>query len=211
MNPCAVRGTPFTSRTCLQRRGIEHLHVHFANRATHAALFIHALTGMPFSFTAHAQDFLVDLGNDALLGEMCARAAFVVAVSEWSRRELIERCPDAAAKIHRIYNGLPLDRWPAPAGRWRPQCTPLRILSVGRLVAFKGFDDLIAACAGLKARGMAFRCEIAGEGPLRGTLARRIEELGLAGQCHVGRAAAAGGNPRATGGVRRVRAGLPGR
>ena len=135
-----------------RRRGIQHFHVHFANRATHAALFIHALTGLPFSFTAHAQDFLVDLNNDALLGEMCARATFVVAVSEWSRRELGRRCPQAEAKFHRVYNGLPLDRWPVTDDSGTG-FTPLRILSVGRLVAFKGFDDLIGACAGLKKNG----------------------------------------------------------
>ena len=164
----------------LRRRGIDHLHVHFTNRATQAALFIHALTGLPFSFTAHAQDFLVDLGSDALLGEMCARAAFVVTVSDWSRRALLERCLDAGAKIHRVYNGLPLDRWPEPGAGRTAVGLPVRIFSVGRLVEFKGFDDLIAACAGLKARGVAFRCRIAGEGPLRDTLERRIVEMDVA-------------------------------
>ena len=166
----------------LRRRGVEHLHVHFANRATHAALFIHALTGLPFSFTAHAQDFLVDLGSDALLGEMCARASFVVTVSDWSRRALSERCPEAAGKVHRIHNGLPLDRWPEPDFTRPAAGPPVRIFSVGRLVAFKGFADLIDACAGLKARGMAFRCEIAGEGPLREELAERIDARGI-GDC----------------------------
>ena len=163
----------------LRRRGVEHLHVHFANRATHAALFIHALTGMPFSFTAHAQDFLVDLGNDDLLREMCERAAFVVTVSDWSRRALIERCPGAASKIHRVYNGLPLDRWPRPDPA-KPEFAPLRIFSVGRLVEFKGFADLIAACARLQKAGIDFQCEIAGEGPLRSALADLINKHQLA-------------------------------
>ncbi len=162
----------------LRRRGVEHLHVHFANRATHAALFIHALTGLTFSFTAHAQDFLVDLGNDDLLREMCARASFVVAVSDWSRRALIERCPDAAPKIYRVYNGLPLDRWPRPAPA-KPESGPLRIFSVGRLVEFKGFTDLIAACTLLQGAGIEFQCEIAGDGPLRSTLAGLIVQHGL--------------------------------
>ncbi len=166
----------------LRRRGVEHVHVHFANRATHAALFLHALTGVPFSFTAHAQDFLVDLGSDALLGEMCERAAFVVAVSEWSRAALVERCPPAAGKIHRVYNGLPLERWPEPAApRGSADFAPLQIFSVGRLVEFKGFGDLIAACAVLQQRGVVFRCEIAGDGPLRGALTRQIQESGLTG------------------------------
>ena len=153
----------------LRRQGVEHLHVHFANRATHAALFIHELTGIPFSFTAHAQDFLVDLGSDALFAEMCEKAAFVAAVSDWSRRALIEKCPSAEAKIHRVYNGLPLDRWPEPPSD--PSRDPvLRIFSVGRLIEFKGFADLIAACGILRERGIPFRCDIAGDGPLRRVL-----------------------------------------
>ncbi len=160
----------------LRRQGVEHLHVHFANRATHAALFIHELTGIPFSFTAHAQDFLVDLGSDALLGEMCARAAFIVTVSEWSRRALIERCPSAEAKVHRVYNGLPLDRWPEPHGHFSRD-PRLRIFSVGRLIDFKGFSDLVTACGILKERGIPFRCEIAGDGPLREALLARAKDF----------------------------------
>ena len=160
----------------LRRQGVEHLHVHFANRATHAALFLHELTGVPFSFTAHAQDFLVDLGSDALLGEMCARASFVVAVSDWSRRALLEKCPSAGAKIHRVYNGLPLDRWPEPRGD-HAQDSGLRIFSVGRLVEFKGFADLIAACAILKERGIPFCCDIAGDGPLREALLEQAKDF----------------------------------
>lgn len=163
----------------LRRQGVEHLHVHFANRATHAALFIHELTGIPFSFTAHAQDFLVDLGSDALLGEMCEKAAFVVAVSEWSRRALIEKCPSAEAKIHRVYNGLPLDRWPTTRPSAPVLSGGLRIFSIGRLVDFKGFPDLAVACANLKAWKIPFVCEIAGEGPVRDALQRLIIDLGI--------------------------------
>ena len=162
----------------LRRQGVEHLHVHFANRATHAALFIHELTGVPFSFTAHAQDFLVDLGSDALLGEMCGKAAFVVAVSEWSRRALVERCPAAASKIRRVYNGLPLDRWPQPDAPPPAHGQPLRIFSVGRLIEFKGFADLIAACAILRDRGVPLRCVIAGEGPLQAALEQQAKGCG---------------------------------
>ena len=162
----------------LRRRGVEHLHVHFANRATHAALFIHALTGLPFSFTAHAQDFLVDLGNDGLLRLMCAEASFVVAVSDWSRRALLEKCPEAAGKVHRIYNGLDLERWPPdPADPHFSPGPEINIFSVGRLVAFKGFQDLLAACRLLKERGVPFSCEIAGDGPLREVLERQADDI----------------------------------
>ena len=63
-----------------RRRGIGHVHVHFASDAVHTALFLASFGGPPFSFTAHGQDFMLDLGNDDLLREMAARARFVVAV-----------------------------------------------------------------------------------------------------------------------------------
>lgn len=176
----------------LRRRGIEHLHVHFANRATHAALFMHELTGVPFSFTAHAQDFLVDLGNDDLLRLMCERASFVVAVSDWSRRVLIERCPATESKIYRVYNGLPVENWVKDAPAQPAFDHGVKIFSAGRLIAFKGFQDLLAACRLLRGRGVRFFCEIAGEGPLRSALEEqaaefsqpdaRIEFAGLLGQ-----------------------------
>ncbi len=164
----------------LRARGVEHLHVHFTNHAAQVAAFVRALGGVPFSFTAHAQDFMVDLGNDDLLREMCQRASFVVAVSDFSRRLLGEKCPEAAGKIHRIHNGL----FPSQAGvplRAPGEPTVFRILSVGRLIEFKGFANLIDACTVLRDRGVAFRCEIIGDGPLHEALARQIAETGLTG------------------------------
>jgi glycosyltransferase involved in cell wall biosynthesis len=56
-----------------------------------------------------------------------------------------------------------------------------RILSIGRLIEFKGFRELIAACAELKKRGIEFECEIIGDGPLRGALENAIAAAGLDG------------------------------
>jgi hypothetical protein len=124
---------------------------------------------------------LVDLGNDDLLREMCAKAAFVVAVSDFSRRALAEKCPASEAKIFRVYNGLPLSAWPLPKAE--PSTDgPLRIFSAGRLIEFKGFDDLIEACDLLRERGVDCHCEIAGEGPMRAALEGRIARLGLEGR-----------------------------
>src|SRR6266436_4402495 len=125
------------------RSGVAHFHVHFARHATHTGLFIKAISKIGFSFTAHAQDFMVDVGSDELLREMCREAAFVVTVSDYSRELLVHKCPDAAEKIHRIYNGVDLRK--LQAGPVRPPTLRPRILSIGRLIEFKGFRDLIAA------------------------------------------------------------------
>jgi len=161
------------------RNGVAHFHVHFARHATHTALFIKAISKIGFSFTAHAQDFMLDVGSDELLREMCREAAFVVAVSDYSRQLLVEKCPDAAGKIHRVYNGINLRKF--SAGPPRSRDVRRRILSIGRLIEFKGFRDLIAACAELKKRGIEFECEIIGDGPLRDALQSAIAAAGLDG------------------------------
>ncbi len=58
-------------------------------------------------------------------------------------------------------------------------------MSVGRLVAFKGFGDLIDACAELARRRIDFVCDIIGDGPLRETLQAKIEQLDLSSRVNL--------------------------
>jgi glycosyltransferase involved in cell wall biosynthesis len=165
------------------RRGVDHVHVHFANRAAHTAVFLKEISGIPFSVTAHGQDFMKDLGSDDLLREICAAAEFVAAETDYSRDLLRQRCPNSAAKIHRVYNGIDLERFQEPCS-----CNGTRIpriVSVGRLVAFKGFDDLIDACAELARRRIDFVCDIIGDGPLREALQAKIEQLDLSSRVNL--------------------------
>jgi len=179
------------------RNNVDHVHVHFANRAAHTALFLKEISGIPFSVTAHGQDFMKDLGSDDLLREICAAAEFVAAETDYSRELLCQRCPDSAAKIHRVYNGIDLEHFPTPHYETaRPATAPAntfgvahyqlpRIISVGRLVAFKGFEHLIDACAELARRGFDFVCEIIGDGPLRDLIEARIESLNLSSRINL--------------------------
>src|SRR5439155_2675170 len=105
-----------------------------------------------------------------------------------------QRCPDSAAKIHRVYNGMDLTRFPRPneeaarpAGPSRTGIPPypVRIISIGRLVAFKGFEHLIDACADLARRGLEFTCEIIGDGPLRDALQKKIDMLNLSARVNL--------------------------
>ena len=166
------------------RSGVDHVHVHFANRAAHTAVFLKEISGIPFSVTAHGQDFMKDLGSDDLLREICAAAEFVAAETDYSRDLLRQRCPNSAAKIHRVYNGIDLERFPAPRSA-AMVIASRAIVSVGRLVAFKGFDDLIDACAELARSRIDFVCDIIGDGPLRETLQAKIEQVDLSSRVNL--------------------------
>jgi glycosyltransferase involved in cell wall biosynthesis len=169
---------------------VRHFHVHFANRAAHTAMFVKAVSGIPFSMTAHGQDFMSDLGNDELLRELCASAEFVGAETDFSRDLLAARCPESRSKIFRVYNGIDLSRFPRRdillhvPGRAEARPSKIRFLSVGRLVPFKGFDILIDACAELQKRGINFDCEIIGDGALREELQEHASRQNLGERIH---------------------------
>ncbi len=178
--PTRARNAAWFARE-FARRGISHVHVHFANRATHTALFLKK-AGYTFSFTAHAQDYMVDLGSHDLLREMAREAEFVIAVSDFSRDDLRRLCPESAGKIHRLYNGIRPSDFPAAA----PAAPgPLRLVSVGRLIDFKGFHHLIDAVARAKGQGTPVELDIIGDGPLKEKLQGQISTLGLEKECRL--------------------------
>jgi glycosyltransferase involved in cell wall biosynthesis len=159
-----------------RRLGVHHVHIHFANRATHTALFLKRL-GFSFSFTAHAQDFMFDLGRNDLLAEMAREAEFVIAVSDYSKGLLGEICQESAHKVFRIYNGIEVNDFHAVPVRDRQ---PVRGISIGRLIEFKGFQHLISAAALLKRHGVAVELRVIGEGPIRAELEKRIADENVA-------------------------------
>jgi glycosyltransferase involved in cell wall biosynthesis len=161
-----------------RQRRITHCHVHFANTATHTAIFVKHLTGIPFSMSTHGQDFMVDLGSDDLLREFAKEAEFVANETEWSKGVLQKLCPASAEKMIRVFNGMDLTNFEAMTAA--PQNPVPRIVSTGRLIEFKGFHHLIGAAAKLRDRGVPFECDIVGEGPWRAQLQAQIDERRLA-------------------------------
>jgi glycosyltransferase involved in cell wall biosynthesis len=160
-----------------QARGVNHLHAHFGTGATTVTMLAGRLTGIPYSFTAHAKDIYHESVDTALLTQKIREARFVITVSEYNRRHLAELAgKNMAGKILRLYNGIDLDRF-------RPDLSICRepglILAVGRLVEKKGFHYLVQACRLLKDRGRPFRCLIIGEGPERASLTQQISTLEL--------------------------------
>jgi len=159
----------------LQQNGIQRVHVHFAGMAARTAFWINQFFGIPYSFTAHANDIFAPRDFVVSLPKLLTNAAAIVTVSDYAAEFLKNRFPEIAAKVHRIYNGVDLSRFhPVDFGSGIPA-----IVSIGRLIEKKGFADLISACRLLKPRGRDFVCEIIGEGPLEAALRAQIARDGL--------------------------------
>jgi len=159
----------------VRERGITHLHAHFGTAATSVAWLVSCLTGLPYLFTAHAKDIFHDSVQPADLYRKVNDAAHVITVSDYNLAFLRQHYAGRAPQIQRVYNGLDLTlfRYQSPAKR------PRHIVTVGRLVEKKGFDDLVTACALLVARGCDFTCDIIGDGPLQAALQAQITQHGL--------------------------------
>ncbi len=163
----------------LQEKRIRHLHAHFAHGSTTIAMWVSQLSGIPFSFTAHAKDiYLKELNPGNLLQIKIERAEFVVTCTEANKEYLQSLCPEVQS-VHTVYHGLDTTLFAPAEEKASSQPTPL-ILSVGRFVEKKGFACLVKACAILKQRGEPFQCRIVGEADEQTPLLKRlIEELKL--------------------------------
>jgi glycosyltransferase involved in cell wall biosynthesis len=156
--------------------GVQHLHAHFAHGATRVAMIASMLTGIPFSFSAHAYDIFT--AKRSYLKKKIEAAQYVVTCTRANQDYLCELvAPEHRGKIRLVYHGVDLSKF--TPGAPRVEAPEPLILFVGRLVPKKGLPDLLLACRVLRDRGHAFRCLIVGEGPDRRILEQRIEELGL--------------------------------
>ncbi|MEQ1529086.1 MAG: glycosyltransferase [Methylococcales bacterium] len=152
----------YIAESVLQTPNIRHLHAHFCHGATTIAMFASRISGIPFSFTAHAKDiYLRELNPGNLLPLKMHRAKFAVTCTGANQVHLHAR-NHGATHVHRIYHGLDADLFtPEPRETLAVDEIPV-ILSVGRLVEKKGFDFLVRSCSILRDRGVKFQCRIVG-------------------------------------------------
>src|SRR3972149_734108 len=77
-----------------QELELTHLHAHFASLPSTVAYFANRITEIPFSFTAHAKDIFVYDMDQHLLRQKLLAARFVITVTNYNYRYLIERAPE---------------------------------------------------------------------------------------------------------------------
>ncbi len=161
----------------LSREPADHIHAHFASTPARVAMLAHRLSGIPFTFTAHAKD--IYLSDPEVLRGKIEEARAVVTCTEYNRSYLLKQFGSLAGrKVRCIYHGLDTSQFEFRT-RQPEEGEPV-VLSVARLVEKKGLEDLIAAADILRRRGRDFRVEIIGSGPQRETLKAQAKKMGLA-------------------------------
>lgn len=161
-------------------RDAEGFYAHFLHTPSSVARYAAILRSLPWSFSAHAKDIWTS--PDWELREKLSAAdhgACFGATCTAFGAEHLRALADTPERVHLVYHGLDLSRFPpAPARAARAKGAPLALMSVGRLVEKKGFDRLIEALALLPA-GLPWHWTHIGGGLLKEEMRSLAEARGV--------------------------------
>ncbi len=155
------------------------LYAHFIHTPTSAARYASLITAIPFAISAHAKDIWTTPGWE--LSQKLGECRWCVTCTAGGQAELQSHAPDPA-KVHLVYHGLDLSRFPPPPAKTGHRAAPVQFVTVGRAVNKKGLDTLVSALALLPA-DLDWRWLHIGGGPLREKLKAQATNLGIAERC----------------------------
>lgn len=160
---------------------IAHLHAHFLHTPASVTRYASMLLDLPWSCSAHARDIWTTPEWEKR--EKLASCQWAVTCTAVNHRHLTALAP-SPERVSLVYHGLDAQRFPTRRARGSTRDgsdadDPVRILSVGRAIEKKGYDDLLAALALLPA-DLHWRLEHVGGGPWLSRLQRLASRLGIA-------------------------------
>jgi glycosyltransferase involved in cell wall biosynthesis len=155
---------------------VAQLYAHFLHTPASVARYAALMTRLPWSVSAHAKDIWTTPEWEKR--EKLQEAAWAVTCTRAGAEHLDSLAP---GKVTLAYHGLDAARFPAAvahSGRDGSDASdPLVILSVGRAVPKKGYEDLLAALALLPPE-LHWRFVHIGGGPLLPALKQQTSALG---------------------------------
>ncbi len=161
----------------LPNRRLRHLHAHFAHSPTSVAMFASQLSGLPFSFTAHAKDIYTS--DPRQLKEKLGLAKFIVTCTEHNRQYLINLFGNRPISIHHVYHGIDTDLFAGGIDCKSDPQPPFHILTIARIIDKKGLPTVYKALKLLHEQGVSVHHTLIGDGDQRKPLLRLIHDLGL--------------------------------
>ena len=161
----------------MQRRGLRHIHVHFASTV---GLLISKTFPVTISITIHGPAEFAE-PESFHLREKIEAAAFICAISNYGRSQLMQAsAPDHWGKLVTVPLGIDPDVFtPGPTSSL--ESIGFDVISVARLSPEKAQRILIDAVAKLVSEGRRIRLYLVGEGPDRRALEEHIVACSLSG------------------------------
>jgi glycosyltransferase involved in cell wall biosynthesis/ubiquinone/menaquinone biosynthesis C-methylase UbiE/Tfp pilus assembly protein PilF len=167
----------------IREKKIQLLHAHFATESALVAMLASELTGVPFTFTAHAYDIFVH--NSGAPGEtlenrlksLVKNAAHIISISEFNKKYILDKTGDEFSnKIDVIHCGIDTDRFKLVNRKSSDRVT---LICVGRFVEKKGYEFLLRAFGKTISSLGNSRLRLLGDGPLKPAMVELCKELGL--------------------------------
>lgn len=169
----------------MKRRGLRHVHAHFANNGADIARLAVALgraidgpeAGWAWSFSMHGPTEFEEVTRFDLAAKT-RDADGVACITDFTRSQLMRLVdPSIWNQLEIVHMSVVPENFPAPASR--DHDGPLRLLDVGRLVPEKGAPILVDAVDQLRQRGVEVEARIVGAGELLEPLRHDIAARGL--------------------------------
>lgn len=165
---------------------ITQLYAHFLHTPASVTRYAALMTGLPWSASAHAKDIWTTPEWEKR--EKLAELAWLVTCTEVGRDHLASLAPQPE-KVGLVYHGLDFSRFSSNEGEGSAEETasnrngsdaaaPVILLSVGRAVEKKGYDDLLNALTRLP-KDLQWRLIHIGGGKLKEKLRALGQELGI--------------------------------
>lgn len=156
----------------VRRRGIRHVHNHFANSSCSVTMLAAEMAGFTYSFTIHGPAIWF-APERWRLAEKIERALFVSCISHFCRSQAMIWTPvERWSRLHIVHCGVDSKRAEPVAHRDGAR----RLTFVGRLAAVKGLPVLLDALERVPDATLT----LVGDGPDRAALEQRARDLGVA-------------------------------
>jgi colanic acid/amylovoran biosynthesis glycosyltransferase len=165
----------------IDRRGVDHLHNHFANSGANVGLLAAHFLQLNWSFTLHGTSEF-DYPAGLLLAEKIETAHFVACVTHFGRAQAMRIVdPKHWHKFVIVRAGIDPPTLPPRTGESPARAAGQRplIVCVARLSPEKGHAGLLQAFGRLVQEGLDADLELLGDGPDRARIEQQIRVLGL--------------------------------
>ncbi|WP_169566910.1 glycosyltransferase family 4 protein [Sneathiella limimaris] len=161
------------------------IYAHFLHTPASVARYAAFCLDLPWSCSAHAKDIYTSPNWE--ISEKLADVSWLVTCTAFNVDHLRQLAADPA-KIELLYHGLDFDRFEVAAPEEHERSgesteNPVRILSVGRAVEKKGYDDVLAALSRLP-KDLNWEFSHIGGGPLLEGLKGQAAISDYADRCH---------------------------
>jgi glycosyltransferase involved in cell wall biosynthesis len=163
----------------LREDPVDHIHAHFASYPALSAWVCGRLTGIPYSFTAHAHDIFV---QQCFLGRKIDDADFVAAISEYNIAFLAGR-HGGDTPLRLVHCGIDPTDYPFRP-RAIPTTGPVRFACVASLQEYKGHRFLLEALGAGGPELDRIVLDLIGSGKIQEELEAQARRLGLADRVH---------------------------